>query len=59
MDLEVVSNLDSVMELYVRGGQKAKLFRAQTKIYFPDNNGVLPPRESKWVPFFVEVVGYI
>ena len=43
----------------VRGGQEAKSFRKRTKIYFPDDDGILPPRGSKWVPFFAEVVGYI
>jgi hypothetical protein len=43
----------------VRGGQGAKSFRERTKIYFPDDDGILPPRGSKWAPFFVEVVGYI
>ena len=43
----------------VRGGQEAKSFRKRMKIYFPDDDGILPPRGSKWVPFFAEVVGYI
>ena len=43
----------------VRGGQDAKSFRVRTKIYFPDDDDVLPPRGSKWVPFFAEAVGYI
>jgi len=43
----------------VRGGQEAKSFRERTKIYFPDDDDILPPRGSKWVPFFDEVVGYI
>ncbi|KAF8188748.1 hypothetical protein BJ912DRAFT_814135, partial [Pholiota molesta] len=43
----------------VRGSQDAKSFRERTWIYFPDNNGVLPPRGSKWVPFFADRVGYI
>jgi hypothetical protein len=43
----------------VRGGQEAKSFRVRTKIYFPDDDNILPPRGSKWVPFFAEVVGYI
>jgi len=43
----------------VRGGQDAKSFRERTKIYFPDDDDILPPRGSKWVPFFAEVVGYI
>jgi len=43
----------------VRGGQEAKSFRARTKIYFPDEDGTLPPRGSKWVPCFSDVMGYI
>lgn len=43
----------------VRGSQDAKSFRERTWIYFPEADGVLPPRGSKWVPFFAERVGYI
>lgn len=43
----------------VRGSQDAKPFTERTWIYFPDDDSVLPPRGSKWVPFFAERVGYI
>ncbi|KAF9474942.1 hypothetical protein BDN70DRAFT_814888 [Pholiota conissans] len=43
----------------VKGTQDAKSFRQRTWIYFPDNNGVYPPRGSKWVAFFADTVGYI
>ncbi|KAF8909044.1 hypothetical protein CPB84DRAFT_1843385 [Gymnopilus junonius] len=43
----------------VRGSQDAKSFMERTWIYFPANNGVFPPRGSKWIPFFAERVGYI
>ena len=49
----------SGIEGAVRGGQEAKPFREPTKIYFPDDDGILPPRGSKWVPLFSAVVGYI